>query len=174
MTHMTENDLLSPKQHGFIQGRSCVTQLLAVLDSWTLALDEGGNIDTIYLDFAKAFDTVPHQRLLTKLRGYGIEGRILTWIEAFLTDRRQRVVVNDSRSSWADVTSGIPQGSVLGPMLFIIYINDMPTSVLSSIYLFADDAKVYVQKHSIERRPSHTPARPSATGEMVREMAATF
>ena len=130
-------------QHGFIQGRSCVTQLLAVLDSWTLALDEGGNIDTIYLDFAKAFDTVPHQRLLMKLRGYGIEGRILTWIEAFLTDRRQRVVVNDSRSSWADVTSGIPQGSVLGPMLFIIYINDMPTSVLSSIYLFADDAKVY-------------------------------
>ena len=143
MTHMTENDLLSPKQHGFIQGRSCVTQLLAVLDSWMLALDEGGNIDTIYLDFAKAFDTVPHQRLLMKLRGYGIEGRILTWIEAFLTDRRQRVVVNDSRSSWADVTSGIPQGSVLGPMLFIIYINDMPTSVLSSIYLFADDAKVY-------------------------------
>ena len=108
-----------------------------------LALDEGGNIDTFYLDFAKAFDTVPHQRLLMKLRGYGIESRILTWIEAFLTDRRQRVVVNDSRSSWADVTSGIPQGSVLGPMLFIIYINDMPTSVLSSIYLFADDAKVY-------------------------------
>ena len=78
MTHMTENDLLSPKQHGFVQGRSCVTQLLAVLDSWTLDIDEGGNIDTIYLDFAKAFDTVPHQRLLMKLRGYGIEGRILT------------------------------------------------------------------------------------------------
>ena len=133
MTHMTENDLLSQKQHGFIQGRSCVTQLLAILDSWMLALDEGGNIDTIYLDFAKAFDTVPHQRLLMKLRGYGIEGRILTWIEAFLTDRRQRVVVNDSRSSRADVTSGIQQGSVLGPMLFIIYINDMPSSVLSSI-----------------------------------------
>ena len=143
MTHMTENDLLSPKQHGFIQGRSCVTQLLAVLHSRTLALDEGGNIDTIYLDFAKAFDTVPHQRLLTKLSGYGIEGRILTWIEAFLTDRRQRVVINDSRSSWADVTSGIPQGSVLGPMLFICYINDMPSSVQSSIYLFADDAKLY-------------------------------
>ena len=90
ITHMTDNDLLSPEQHGFIQGRSCVTQLLAVLDSWTLALDEGGNIDTIYLDFAKAFNTVPHQRLLMKLRGYGIEGRILTWIEAFLTDRRHR------------------------------------------------------------------------------------
>ena len=143
MTHMTENDLLSPKQHGFIQWRSCVTQLLAVLDSWTLALDEGGNIDTIYIDLSKAFDTVPHKRLLMKLRGYGIEGRILTWIEAFLTDRRQRVVVNDSRSSWADVTSGIPQGSVLRPMLFICYINDMPSSVLSFIYLFADDAKLY-------------------------------
>ena len=104
MTHMTENDLLSPKQHSFIQGRSCVTQLLAVLDSWTLALDEGGNIDTIYIDFAKALDTVPHQCLLMKLRGYGIEGRILTWIEAFLTGRIQRVVVNDSRSSWADAT----------------------------------------------------------------------
>ena len=75
MTHMTEIDLLSPKQHGFIQGRSCVTQLLAVLDSWTLALDEGGNIDTIYLDFAKAFDTVPHQRLLMKLRCMFIHGR---------------------------------------------------------------------------------------------------
>ena len=143
MTHMTENDLLSPKQHGFIQGRSCVTQLLAVLDSWTLALDEGGNIDTIYLDFAKAFDTVPHQRLLTKLRGYGIEGRILAWIEAFLTNRRQRVVINSSRSSWADVMSGIPQGSVLRPVLFICYINNMPSSVQSSIYLFADDAKLY-------------------------------
>ena len=115
---------------------------------------EGENIDTIYLDFAKAFDTVPHQRLLMKLRGYGIEGRILTRIEAFLTDRRQRVVVNDSRSSWADVTSGIPQGSVLGPMLFIIYINDMPTSVLSSIYLFADDAKVYRNISSNDDTPT--------------------
>ena len=155
MTHMTENDLLSPKHHSFIQGRSCVTQLLAVLDSWTLALDQGGggDIDTIYLDFAKAFDTIPHQRILVKLRGYGIGCRILTWIEAFLTDRRHRVVVNDSRSSSADVTSGIPQGSVLGPMLFICYINDMPSSVLSSIYLFADDAKLYSNTSSDDDPP---------------------
>ena len=136
------------------KGRSCVTQPLAVglLDSWTLALDEGGNIDTIYLDFAKAFETVHHQRLLMKLRGYGIEGRILTWIEAFLTDRRQRVVLNASRSSWADVTSGIPQGNVIGPMLFIIYINDMPSSVLSSI--FADDAKLYRNMSSNDNHPT--------------------
>ena len=116
----------------------------------------GGNIETIYTDFAKAFDTVPHQHLLTKLRGYGIEGRILTWIEAFLTDRRQRVVVNDSRSSWGDVTSGIPQGSVLGPMLFMCYINDMPSSVQSSICLFADDAKLYRNIASDDDPPLHS------------------
>ena len=113
-----------------------------------------------------------HQRLLTKLRGYGIEGRILTWIEALLTDRRQRVVINYSRSSWADVTSGIPHGSVLGPMLFICYINDMPSSVQSSIYLFADDAKLY--RNIVSDDDPRTPTRPSATGEMVRGMAAAF
>ena len=103
MTHMTENDLLSPKQHGFIQGRFCVTQLLAVLDSWTLALDDGGtSTSSILTSQRRLTRTVPHQRLLTKLREYGIEGRILTWIEAFLTERRQRVVVNDSRSPWAE------------------------------------------------------------------------
>ena len=74
-----------------------MTQLLAVLDSWTIALDEGGNIDSIYLDFAKAFDTVPHQRLLVKQRGYGIEGRILTWIKAFLTDRRAQLLRHQER-----------------------------------------------------------------------------
>ena len=114
MTHMTENDLLSPKQHGLHPGtilRHTAASRTGLLDA---SSRRGGNIDTIYLDFAKAFDTVPHQRLLMKLRGYGIEGRILTWIEAFLTGRRQRVVVNDSLSSWADVTSGIPQGSFSG------------------------------------------------------------
>ena len=104
MTDMTENDLLSPKQHGFIQGRSCVTQLLAalVLDSRTLALNEGETSTPVNLtshSLLKVFDTVPHQRMLTKLRGYSIAGRILTWIEAFLTDRKQKVMVNDSRSS---------------------------------------------------------------------------
>ena len=172
MTPMTDNDLLSPKQHCFIQGRSCVTQLLTVLDSWTLTLDEGRNIDTIYLDFAQAFDTVPHRRLLTKLRGYSVKGRILTWIEVFLTDRRQRVVINDNRSSWVDVTSGIPQGSVLGSMLFICYINDMPSSVQSSIYLFA------MMPSSIETSHQTTTLLPStrhsATGEMVRGMAAAI
>ena len=154
-----------------------ITELIIRLFHGSGILDassrRGWKIDTIYLDFAKAFDTVPHQRLLMILRGYGIEGRIPTWIEAFLADRRQRVVVNNSRSSWADVTSGIPQGSVLGPLLFICYINDMPSSVLSSIYLFADDAKLS-RNISSDDDPPRTPARPSATGEMVREMAATF
>ena len=150
ISHMTDNNLHSRQQHGFVHGRSCVTQLLAVLDAWTNTLDEGGNIDAIYLDFAKAFDTVPHKRLLVKLHGYGISGKLLAWIEAFLTGRKQRVEVNGSRSSWTEVLSGIPQGSVLGPMLFICYINDMSSVVDSPIYLFADDTKVFSSIASVD------------------------
>lgn len=97
----------------------------------------------IYLDFAKAFDTVPHQRLLSKLKSYGVSGDALGWIQDFLSNRRQKVVVNGSSSNWAPVLSGIPQGSVLGPALFVCYINDMPEVVSSMIKLFADDTKLY-------------------------------
>ena len=101
------------------------------------------NTDIIYLDFQKAFDTVPHKRLLQKLKGYGIISHLLKWIENVLKDRQQRVVLNNSHSMWAPVTSGIPQGSVLGPILFTIYINDLPDIVKNITKLFADDTKIY-------------------------------
>ena len=97
----------------------------------------------IYLDFKKAFDKVPHERLLRKLHGYGIRGKVYSWIKEFLSNRRQRVVVNGQCSDWKNVTSGIPQGSVLGPILFVIFINDMPDAIACCMKLYADDAKVY-------------------------------
>jgi hypothetical protein len=106
-------------------------------------LDSGAPIDVIYLDFRKAFDTVPHQRLISKLKAYGIKGKLLGWISDFLSGRSQRVVVNGSLSSWASIFSGIPQGSVLGPILFVIFINDLPDVVNSSIKIFADDTKLF-------------------------------
>ena len=142
---MLTNNLLSSFQHGFFHGRSCTTQLLAVLDKWTKAIEHGESIDAIYLNFAIAFDTVPHQRLLVKLKGYGICGKVLQWIAAFLDGRRQCVIVSGSKSSWSPVTSGIPQGSVLGPILFVCYINDMSEVVESPAHMFADDTKIYRQ-----------------------------
>jgi hypothetical protein len=141
--HMTQQNLLTPNQHGFLHGRSCATNLLATLDAWTTALDNGQPVDAIYLDFAKAFDTVPHQRLITKMNGYGITGNVLKWTEEFLTDRRQRVNIKGSLSQWVPVTSGIPQGSVLGPCLFVIFINDLPDVIHSMSQMFADDTKVF-------------------------------
>jgi hypothetical protein len=99
--------------------------------------------DTIYLDFQKAFDTVPHQRLINKLQSYGICGKILGWIKDFLANRKQKVVINGTGSNWISVTSGIPQGSVLGPILFTIYINDLPDGVQNIVKHFADDTKLY-------------------------------
>ena len=113
------------------------------MEDWSAAVEDGDPVDVAYLDFSKAFDSVPHQRLLRKLSAYGISGKLLDWIEAFLVGRGQRVVVQGSKSAWAPVTSGIPQGSVLGPTLFTIFVNDMPSQVANHIKLFADDTKLY-------------------------------
>ncbi len=123
--------------------RSCTTQILEALDNWTSILEGDDTLDTIYLDFAKAFDSVLHQRLLKKIKALGIDGKVLAWIAAFLNNRRQCVVVNGSASNWTNVMSGVPQGSVIGPILFIIFINDMPNHISNFISLFADDAKLY-------------------------------
>ena len=111
-------------QYGFISGRSTSLQLLEVLDKWTEALDNGHYVDCIYMDFQKAFDKVPHKRLLEKIKSYGIVGPTLNWIEDFLLNRSQKVMVNGAGSEWENVTSGtcISQGSVLGPILFVICI----------------------------------------------------
>jgi hypothetical protein len=142
--HMIRNKMFSKKQFGFISGRSTTLQLLKVMDEWTGILDNGGRIDSIYMDFMKAFDKVPHRRLIKKMEGYGIGKRILNWVKEFLKNRKQKLLVNGAESACQDVTNGIPQGSVLDPYFkFIIYINDMPECVDAVAYLFADDTKLY-------------------------------
>ena len=141
--HSNKNDSFCSEQHGFTKGRSCLTNLLETLENWTQAIDEGLSVDAIYLDYRKAFDTVPHERLLKKLYSYGLRKKVLYWIGNFLKGRKQQVVVNGAKSEWADVKSGVPQGSVLGPLLFLYYVNDIPETVTSSISMFADDTKLY-------------------------------
>ena len=141
--HMERNNLTTKSQHGFVSGRSCTTQLLEFMEEATQALDRGEDVDVIYLDFAKAFDKVPHKRLLRKLSGYGIKGKVHNWIKEFLSNRKQRVIIDRTKSEWRKVTSGIPQGSVLGPILFLIFIFDMPEVLNCCIKLFADDSKLY-------------------------------
>ena len=141
--HLETHGLLCCDQHGFRCGRSCCTQLLEIMEIWSGWVDQDLPWDCIYLDFAKAFDSVPHERLLFKAQSYGISGKILKWVKDFLHDRKQRVIVNEAKSSWEYVKSGIPQGSVLGPILFLIFINDLPDWVQSLTKVFADDTKVF-------------------------------
>ena len=153
--HLSTNHLIRSSQHGFMPGRSTTTNLLAYLETLTKLMDEGHAVDVLYLDFAKAFDKVPHQRLLAKCRGLGVNGKVLSWIERWMFGRQQRVVLNGHYSDWADVQSGVPQGSVLGPTLFIMFINDIDQAVDVSgslLLKFADDTKFGMVVESEEQR----------------------
>jgi hypothetical protein len=137
------NEILCNNQHGFRSGRSCLTQLLSHFDDIFLGLSKGADTDAIYLDYAKAFDKVDHRLLLNKLQKYGFHPKLLQWIESFLSDRLQNVVLGGISSFAAAIISGVPQGSVLGPLLFILFINDMKLCVNSSIIrFFADDTRI--------------------------------
>ena len=145
MDHLVDQALIKSSQHGFMKHRSCTTNLLEFLERMTREVDNKMNMDVVYLDFAKAFDKVPHKRLVDKLKAHGITGNILWWIINWLSDRRQRTVLNGQASDWGAVGSGVPQGSVLGPLCFVVFINDLDDSVehlVSIVNKFADDTKV--------------------------------
>jgi len=142
--HLGRNKLVSPAQHGFMRNRSCTTNLLEYTEFLTKEADKGKSIDVVYLDYAKAFDKVPTERLLKKVEALGVHGEVFRWISAWLHDRKQRVIVRGKKSSWRDVLSGVPQGSVLGPVLFIMFINDleMEAGAGQLMKMFADDTKI--------------------------------
>jgi len=117
--------------------------LLIFLDKVTREVDDGHALDVIYLDFAKAFDKVPHQRLLIKLENHGIKGKVLNWIRSWLSDRKQRVSIRGRSSGWQWVLSGVPQGSVLGQELFLVFINDIDEGLLTNVLKFAGDMKIF-------------------------------
>ncbi len=147
--HMGKNRLISNSQHGFLRKHSAVTQLLETLNDWTIAADEKAPIDVAFADVSKAFDKLPHSKILESLEAYRIEGPLLNWLKAFLSDRSQSVVYNNCQSQRVDVPSGVPQGSVLGPFCFLVVINRLPIVIKNAtIKLFADDCKLYFRIRS--------------------------
>ncbi len=150
MNHLTRNNLISDSQHGFAPNKSCCSNLLEALDIVTQALEDDPSIDIAFLEFALAFDSVAHERLLLKLKAYGIKEDLLRWFKGFLSNRTQRVVLGENTYQWKKVTSGVPQGSVIGPLLFVIYINDLMQDLKNSCKLYADDTKVISVINKIE------------------------
>ena len=150
MPHLHNNNILSEFQHGLREKRSCEYQLLLRVHDFAQGLNLSEEINSILLDFSKAFDKVDHNKLCHKLHHYGIQGKTLNWIQNFLSGRTQQVLLNGKSSATAKVISGVPQGTVLGPLLFLVYINDLPQCVKSKIRLFADDAYMYCTINTVK------------------------
>ena len=137
-------NFISPFQSGFSPGDSTTNQLLFLYNSFMRAVDEGKEVRVVFCDISKAFDRVWHRGLIQKLKGAGVAGDLLEWFSNYLKDRKQRVVIAGSNSGWLDITAGVPQGSILGPLLFLVYINDITSNISSNIRLFADDTSLYL------------------------------
>ena len=151
VSHLDEHNMMNPNQHGFRAGRSCLSQLLQHYDAVTQLLEDGQNVDVVYLDFSKAFDKLDIRITLQKVYNLGIGGKLFDWIEAFLTNRSQSVLVNGAMSDRVPVVSGVPQGSVLGPLMFLILLGDIDRDVLHSfVSSFADDTRVFAGINSVE------------------------
>ena len=147
-SHLVATNFLSPAQHGFRSAHSCTTNLLLAQESWSQAIDSGGGVDVVYLDFAKAFDRVDHTILLHKLAGCGVSGSLLAWLQDYLRNRKFRVRVHGHLSDIHPAPSGVPQGSILGPLMFLVFINDIASITTNPLLLFADDIKIWARLDS--------------------------
>ena len=147
LKYFLDNNLISPKQSGIRPGDSCINQLLSINHDIFTSFDNGLEVRGVFLDIFKAFDKVWHDGLIYKLKQNGIKDKLLCLLIDFLKNRQQRVVLNGQSSSWTKVNAGVPQGSILGPLLFLIYINDLPNGLQSNLKLFADDTFFYRTRH---------------------------
>jgi len=152
ISYLLENKLISKQQHGFLSKHSTCSQLLECVNDWSLELNFRHSVDVAYIDSQKAFDSVVHSKLCHKLKAYGVAGNLYAWLSDFLTNRVQAVKVNNKFSHNIPVSSGVPQGSVLGPALFLLYINDLVDIFGNSlsVKLFADDVKIYSVINNID------------------------
>ena len=151
--YFLHNKLFTPSQSGFLPGDSCIAQLLSIIHEIQSAFDDNPTIDVrgIFLDISKAFDKVWHDGLLFKLKIYSVEGDLLLLLKNYLKNRKQRVALNCQTSEWRKINSGVPQGSVLGPLLSLIYINDLPDAITSISKIFADDISLFSKVQDINR-----------------------
>ena len=142
--HLRDNNLLSSLQSGFLPGDSTVNQLTFLYNTFCQALDSGKEVRAVFCDISKAFDRVWHAGLLAKLHAAGVTGNVLAWFADYLSNRKQRVVLPGAVSDWASIHAGVPQGSIIGPLLFLLYINNIVHDIGSNIRLFADDTSLFI------------------------------